>query len=283
MIEVLSSGFYSTIQDLGRFGFSHYGVPVSGAMDETALRLANALLNNSENAAGLEITMTGPKLRFQCPTAICVTGAEMQPQINGQRIENCKIYAVDKGSILGFGRLTSGFRTYLAVKGGISTEPILGSRSQLQSVTGNSVIKRGHAIPIQEYSGFTYGSGARIQNKQFIGSQELMECFKGPEFEMLPEHLRNQLVGNTFTVSNHFSRMGYQIQEELSNSLPSMITSAVLPGTVQLTPQGKLIILMRDSQTTGGYPRVLQLTEKSIDGIAQKKMGDKLVFKLIEF
>ena len=107
--------------------------------------------------------------------------------------------------------------------------------------------------------------------------------YKGPEFDALNEDQKSKVLDAFFTISNTINRMAIQLEEKIANTLPSIITSPVLPGTIQLTPSGKLIVLMRDCQTTGGYPRVLQLSENSINHIAQKRMKEKCGFKLIEF
>jgi len=115
MIKVLKSGFFTTIQDTGRFGFRDKGVPISGVMDYKATAKANFLLENEEDAAVLEITMTGPTLSFEDNTYITLAGASLSATINNQPIENYKVYKINKGDILSYGRLENGFRGYLAV------------------------------------------------------------------------------------------------------------------------------------------------------------------------
>ena len=127
MIEVLKPGIYSTIQDMGRFGYRNQGVPVSGFMDAISAGFANALLNNNGNAAMVEITLAGPKLLFKNPTRIALTGAEMSPKINDNAISNYKVYSVLPGDVLSFGELKKGLRCYLAVQGGIDTKVVLNS------------------------------------------------------------------------------------------------------------------------------------------------------------
>ena len=118
MIKVIKAGYYSIIQDLGRFGFQQYGVPVSGVMDRYSSKLANALLNNEKNAAVLEITITGPMLQFNCNTLICVSGADISPRLNNESIKLNHVVIIKMGDVLSFGKLQYGFRSYLAVSGG---------------------------------------------------------------------------------------------------------------------------------------------------------------------
>ncbi len=281
MINVLQKGFYSTIQDLGRFGYQDYGVPYSGALDKQAAIVANTLLGNHENDAVLEITMTGPKLKFECDTLICLSGANMNPQINKQLIKNNKVFKVNKNDVLSFGKLDSGFRCYLAVLGGFKSEEIMNSRSMYHKITQQSTIKKGENLTIENttFNYKTHHSNLRV-NMSYIGKSTL-EVYQGPEFKYLSASNQELLLRSNFTISKFNNRMAYQLEESLANKLDSIITSPVLPGTVQLTPSGKLIILMKDCQTTGGYPRVLQLSESAIQSLAQKLTGDKLQFKCL--
>ena len=135
MFKVLTTGLYTSIQDLGRFGLRNYGVPSSGAMDEVSFRFANALLNNHKNDAALEITLIGPRLLFFKNTLIVVTGADMSAKINNTPIKTYKVYSIKKGDIVSFGNLKYGTRSYLAVKGGIQSEIILKSRSFFNEIS----------------------------------------------------------------------------------------------------------------------------------------------------
>lgn len=281
MIKVLQKGFYSTIQDLGRFGYQDYGVPYSGVMDTQAAKIANALLGNHDNDAVLEMTMTAPKLQFECDTLICISGARMMPKINKKQIRNYKVFNIKQGDVLSFGKLDSGFRCYLAVLGGFKTEMIMNSRSMYSNITQQSTINKGDQLVI-ERTNFNYKmrySNVRV-NTSYIGNSTL-EVYQGPEFKYLSVSSQKELLHSSFTISKFNNRMAYQLEESLANNLDSIITSPVIPGTVQLTPSGRLIILMKDCQTTGGYPRVLQLSESAIHTLAQKITGDKLQFRCL--
>ena len=135
MIDVLKTGFYDSIQDLGRFGYQEYGIPYSGIMDVSAAMLANALLGNDSNMAVLEITMSGPSLRFNCNTFICITGANMSPCLNGKPVKLNQVISVIDKDILNFGKLLSGMRSYLAVLGGFNTETVYQSKSMYKGIT----------------------------------------------------------------------------------------------------------------------------------------------------
>ena len=279
MLKVLKSGFFTTLQDSGRFGFRNIGVPVSGVMDEIAVKKANILLENSPEDAVLEITMTGPTLMFDAPTYICLSGAFLSPTLNNTPIENYSVIKVEHGDILSYGRLENGFRSYLAVKGGFKGEEVLGSFSQYVHVTVSKRIKDGEEIEFDSVVHYEpVISNLKMEN-HFSGSN--IEVFKGPEFDMLNDTQLKVLFTKDFTISEKNNRMAYQLTEKIEGYSKTLLTSGTLPGTVQLTPAGRLIILMKDGQTTGGYPRILQLSEASISTLAQKKFGDGITFRLI--
>lgn len=276
MFKVVQAGFFSTIQDAGRFGFRDIGVPVSGFMDAKAANIANSLLENDRGAAVLEITMTGPTLQFEEPTHIAVSGADMSASLNGQAISNYAVHSVEAGDILSFGKLKTGFRCYLAIKGGILSKTVLNSRSYFKTLTQVSSLKEEIEIPYDPSTG--YQPKISHIKPEPIFKERALKVHPGPEFHQLSEKTKEELFNKIFTIAKEYNRMAYQLEEKIDPHKISMITSANLPGTVQLTPAGKLIILMRDGQTTGGYPRILQLTESSISLLAQKKFGDHISF-----
>ncbi len=247
-------------------------------MDSFSADLSNSVLNNSLEDAVLEITFGGCKLEFLKRTEICISGGDFYPMINNKAIQlNTKI-VVDKNSILTFKKVNYGVRCYLAVKGGLQSELKLKSRSFYQNITKSCTISKNELINYQEIKDDFKESYTSIKsNKQHFEST-ILQCFKGPEFYLLNE-TQKQLLEKGFVISKDNNRMGYKLNEIIKNDLPQILTSAVLPGTVQLTPSGKLIVLMRDCQVTGGYPRILQLTENSINKLAQKSTGNKINFQ----
>ena len=280
MIKVLKAGFYSTIQDLGRFGQRSFGVPVSGAMDSYSSAFANALLGNDKQDAVIEMTMTGAELQFTNPTKIAITGANMHPELNGKSIEMFKSIKIEPNDILTFGRLLEGFRTYIAVKGGFLTETVLGSRSMIKGVTKAIKIEKGDVIEIADYVHLENSKNAKLNFKPKILSNTVLEVMIGPEFYKLSQAQQDALFEQEFHVSKYNNRMAYQLKPLFQNNLEPILTAPVLPGTVQLTPSGQLIVLMRDCQTTGGYPRILQLTENAINMLSQKNTSNSLKIRL---
>jgi len=279
MLKVLKPGLYTTVQDLGRYGHRDIGVPIAGAMDVESVKKANLLLENNENDAVLEITMTGPTLQFDTDTYISLSGAHIVATLNNEPIDNYSVIKIGKGDILSYGRLELGFRGYIAIKGGFQTKKVLDSRSQFYPVTKSARLKDGDEVPYSETKNYEPKISEVKIEEHF--ENNILKVYKGPEFSLLSDGQLTEIFAKPYTVSKENNRMAYQLSELISGHSHSMLTSGTLPGTIQLTPAGRMIILMKDGQTTGGYPRILQLSEESISVLAQKKYGDELKFKLV--
>lgn len=276
MIKVLHPGIYCTVQDGGRIGFAKKGIPQAGAMDAFAAKRANLLLNNQESEAVVEITFGQGKFQFHSDTWIALTGGDFTPKLDATSIQMNSVVEVKKGAVLSFGKRNYGARVYLAVQGGIQSELVLNSRSFFPGITQVKLAK-GAMLPINARTSTINKSFSKIRLfKQHYTAVEL-ECFPGPEFEQLDTKQKQRLI-EIFTISEENNRVGYRLDENIENDLPPIVTSSVLPGTVQLTPSGKLIVLMRDCQVTGGYPRVLQLTDNAVSRLSQKVAGDEVGF-----
>lgn len=276
---VKQAGLFTTIQDLGRFGSRKYGVPESGIMDRYAFRICNLILGNSSNAAVMEMTFMGPVLEFNSATNICIGGADLTPKINDLEVELHTPLQIQAGDILSFGKRKSGLRSYLAIKDGFQSPEVLGSRSWLNAITGKTRLQKEDVLGYQASEAMRNSSHAAIQvDTDYLESKEI-EAYEGPEFGKLPEHLQELVFQQKFTLHGDSNRMAIQFEEAFQNDLESIHTSPVMPGTVQLTPSGKLIALMRDCQTTGGYPRVLHLSEFGIQVLAQKIPGEIVQFR----
>jgi biotin-dependent carboxylase-like uncharacterized protein len=280
MIKVLKPGFFNTIQDKGRFGFASFGVPISGVMDSYSTDISNSILNNSLEAAVIEIIFGNCEFQFSCATFICISGGDFSPRINQKSIKLNKKISVSKHDILSFGKINFGARSYLAVLGGLQSEKKLKSRSFYKGITKNFLLTKGLEIPIQENSIDVLLSNASIKIDDLHFNATDLICTKGPEFELLNTQQHTLLFESSFSISKDVSRMGYRLNELIENDVPTLLTSSVLPGTVQLTPSGTLIILTRDCQVTGGYPRILQLSEKAINILSQKTAGQKIEFSI---
>ena len=278
MLKVLKAGLFTTIQDQGRYGFLDKGVPVAGYMDSFSATKINTLLENKKEAAVMEMTMTGPTLQFERATFIAIGGANISATLNNKEVANYKVLKIEKGDILSFGKLESGFRGYLAVKSGFQAPMVLGSRSFFSSITKKNHLEDRDVVDYIETAEFK-PKITELRLDSFLG-ENLLKVSAGPEYELLNDKQLEWLFSKEFIISNENNRMAYQLEQKIPGHEISMLTSATLPGTVQLTPSGKLIVLMKDGQTTGGYPRILQLSDKAISIMAQKKYGDKVSFIL---
>lgn len=279
MVEVIKTGLLDTIQDFGRSKFMSYGVPISGVMDRYSAGLANSILGNDKNAAVIECVGFGLRLKFLQATVICITGANMSATLNSKPIKNNTAITVKESDELAFGALIYGCRSYVSVFGGFQTETVMESRSMFKSVTSNFRLHKGDLIPISEVNIETQVSYSSIKVNATHFETTVLEVIKGPEFDNLSQQAQVALFESDFVISISSNRMAYQFENRIENTLAPIITSLVLPGTVQLTPSGSLIVLMRDCQTTGGYPRIFQLTETAINMLSQKFLGHMIRFK----
>ena len=280
-ILILSDSIQTSVQDLGRKGYRSFGVPISGAMDKYSAILANKLLNNDQELPVLEITMSGPKIMFEDRTLFVLTGGDLSPELNGEPIQMNHAYSVKTSDVLSFGKINMGVRAYLGVKGGFLTENVMGSYSMYEGITPQSRVKKGDRLRIASYESELEFAASKIKVKSSHFTAKKLEVTKGPEFHRLTKKQRDKLFSMTFKVDPLSNRMGYQLKNKfppLKNN--EIITSITIPGTVQITPSGKLIVMMRDCPTTGGYARVLQLTDMAINQLAQKKENESFKFDL---
>jgi allophanate hydrolase subunit 2 len=223
----------------------------------------------------------GPKLKFSHPVKIAICGALLSPKINNFPIGNNRVYKIEAGDELSFGKRQMGCRAYLAISGGFKTGKVLKSRSWFEGVTDNFKLNKTLKLPYESTNESKIETNASIKfTSEYLGTSEI-DVFPGPEFDLLTEREQEILRSHNFSIDKNNNRMAIQLREIMGNSLKPIITGPVLPGTVQLTPSGKLIVLMRDCQTTGGYPRVIQLSETGMNKIAQKIIGDSVSFAFL--
>lgn len=280
MFKVLTTGFQTTFQDMGRFGYRDKGIPVSGAMDRLSANFANTLLGNDLQATLIEFTVMGPTLEVLEEVQIVIVGNGFLPNVSGVAVSLNKVVLLKKGTILKIGPTSKGMRGYLTVKGGFMVPKILGSSSFYKMLTPqinidkNLIIKVGVSSPNQ-----TVFSSKFYNKIQYDQSQ--LTVFKGPEFELLTKGEKEQLMCTLFKVGQESNRMATLLKADLKWGANEIITAPVQPGTVQLTPSGDLIVLMRDAQTTGGYARILQLSETAISILSQKRIEENVQFSFM--
>ena len=286
----LTNSLLTTIQDLGRNGFRRFGINPSGAMDKISVRLINILLGNNETEAVLEMHYPAPKLQFEESTTIALGGANFGARIDDNEIENWRPVFVEKGSVLNFPQKIFGNRIYLAVKGGFKIEEWLESAStnlkaKIGGFEGRSLQKDDRLFFKQKTSRKERKTHSKISRSliPLYSSLPTIRVIAGAEFEKLAEESRKNFLAQNFTIRNESDRMGFRLNGEGLNldEKIELVSSAVDFGTIQLLPDGRMIILMADHQTTGGYPRIAHVIEKDLPLVAHLGANDKLNFALI--
>ena len=283
-LTVLEPGLFTTIQDLGRPGHRAAGVPLSGAADEVALRLANMLVGNPEGAAGLECTLVGPRLRFEREAVVALVGAEFPGLPAGVAIR------VAAGTEFTLGHATAGCRGYVAVGGGIDATPVLGSRSTLVVAAlggyGGRPLQAGDRLALAVGQTCSPPESPRRPREAALpvhfprGRAAVLRIIPG-------EHARafgDGAWSRSFRASSRSDRMGVRLEGEPlpgAAAFAGMASVAVVPGTVQVPPDGLPIVLLADAQTIGGYPVLGQVIAADLPQAAQLRPGDSVRFEPI--
>ena len=276
----------TTVQDLGRYGYERYGVPVSGAMDQFALRAANLLVGNPPHAAALEITLAGPTLRATDKCLIAVTGADLSLRVNDWEMPPWMAIFVRQGWTITFGDRKSGCRAYLAVAGGIDVMPIMGSRSTYLSggfggVEGRA-LRQGDVIPVgvvpfhlPERAGRSFPSNLV---PDYSDAPEI-HVVLGPQDDYFTDEGMATFLSGEYQVGPTSDRMGYRLQgPEIAHKGRADIISDGIPlGAVQVPANRQPIVMMADRQTTGGYPKIATVISADIPLLAQCLPGQSTV------
>ncbi|WP_426118992.1 biotin-dependent carboxyltransferase family protein [Pseudomonas sp. DSP3-2-2] len=288
-IKVIKPGMLSTFQDTGRHGFQHWGVPVTGVMDEDAHALCNLLVGNPRTFSTLEMTLQGPTLLFQAKAVIALAGADLGAELDAIPLKPGVAALVSPGSTLSFGKRRQGARSYLAVGGGFLLEPLMNSTSTYSrggfgGLRGRA-LQAGDLIPICS----SFANPPRLSLRSKFGLYEAVACepirvIAGREWKDFSDESQEHFLSDDYTLSGDSDRMGYRLDgTPLTLSSPKeLLSESVSFGTVQVPPSGKPLILMADRQTTGGYPRIAQVASVDLPRLAQLLPGDKLRFSLID-
>jgi antagonist of KipI len=287
-IKVIRPGLLTTVQDLGRIGYRKDGINTCGAMDRLALQIGNLLLGNKEEEAGLECTLLGPKLRFEEGQLIALTGGDLSADVDGVSVKMWRPLFVNKGSVLSFGPAKNGCRSYLTVFGGFDLPEVLGSKSTYLKAGFGGL--DGRALQIGDTLRFNkiFGNVKQAFNWSLdircypdLANSEI-RVLKGPEFDWFTDP--DMLFNAPYVITKESDRMGYRLQGPiLSVKTPrEVLSTAVSYGTLQVTGNGSGILLMADHQTTGGYPRIVQVISADLVKLAQMKAGAQINFKLVK-
>ena len=287
---VTRAGFLTSVQDLGRMGSRQFGVTTSGALDSFALRVANLLVGNDEGAAGLEITLGGLQLRFEDERIVAWCGGEFDVQIGSRVLPAGHVAHLHAGDELKFGRTQIGCRCWLAISGGIDVPVVLGSRST--DLRGNFGGIEGRAlrdedvIPLSKWPGSptpaTAISSWSAPHDWVSPARRgpILRFIRGIDWERFNASTLQRFTSEAFTVSPDSDRMGVRLDGPELKRLDKtdLISEAVAPGTIQVPPSGKPILLLGDCQTIGGYPKIAHVITADLGVAAQLRAGDCVRF-----
>lgn len=287
-LEILAPGPLTTVQDLGRFGFGRFGVPQSGAADPFSLRIGNILVGNPENAAALELTVMGPKIRALKDSVIAITGADLRPAVDGESLPMWQSHLVKTGSVLSFKGRQTGCRAYLSISGGISVPVVMGSRStnltaRFGGLDGRPLAK-GDLLctespttpPKREKTTFD------IQMIPVYSAEQRLRIIPGPQNHHFPDTSWQRFLNSRFTVTPDSNRAGVRLsgpsiwpRKKLDASI---LSEGVVPGAIQVPGDAQPIILLGEA-VTGGYRKIATVISADLCLAGQLTPGDSVRFE----
>jgi antagonist of KipI len=285
---VVKPGWFTTVQDLGRYGYQQYGVPVGGAMDRRSFIIANRLVGNCDHDAALEITLKGPELLFETDSVIAITGADLTPSVDGTAIPLWTSLLMKAGSALSFGPRRAGARCYVAIAGGIDVPVALGSRSthissQTGGVKGRALVQGDVLVsrtPLPHTHG-TVGRGLPERLRPDYSSTATLRMLPGPQCNSFREDALTVLTTNPYHLSSQSDRIGYRLEgPNLAHvGAGEWISDGTAMGALQVPHDGQPILLMADRQTTGGYPKIAVVISADLHLAGQLMPGDMITFR----
>lgn len=293
-LRIIKAGLFDTIQDGGRHGFQHLGINPNGSMDAYSAQLANALIGKDLAAPVLELSFPASSIIFEKATVLCITGASFSPVINGEPIPTNHPVYVPAHSLLQWKQNKKGRWCYLSVVHNLELENWLDSYSTNTKIaTGGykgRTLSKGDQL---SFKNDLYFDGVHANEVKFLdwttdsiaeATKKTFLFLKGPEWHWLTTEGREALQANSFAISRLSDRMGYRLSAPalLVANNNSLVSSAVCAGTMQLLPNGQIIVLMADHQTTGGYPRIGHVTSVDLSYLAQCQPGELVHFREVE-
>jgi biotin-dependent carboxylase-like uncharacterized protein len=279
MIEVLEPGLLTTVQDLGRPGLAHLGVPPSGAADRVSLSAANRLVGNHDGDAALEATLVGPTLRFLTGALLAITGGTVAARLGGRPVGTGIVLRASAGEILEVGAVHTGVRTYVAVAGGVAVEPVLGSRSHdLLTGLGPPPLAHGQILALGAPAG---RPGARALSYA-LPAVTALRIVPGPRDDWFTDEARRALVGEAYTATSASNRVGVRLHgPPLERAIDEeLLSEGLVTGALQVPPSGQPILLLQDHPTTGGYPVIAVVVAEDIPVAGQLRPGTAVRFRL---
>lgn len=253
-VEVLAAGPLTTVQDRGRSGWAHFGVPPSGAADPRALALGNRIVGNDVGAAALEATLAGPRLRFRAAVVVALTGAETVASVGGRSVGANRPFEVRAGQVLELGACRDGARTYVCMRGGVDVEPVLGSRStDLLSGLGPPPLRAGDVLPIGPEP--TERPQLDVEPPP-LPTEPVLTLLPGPRDDWFAPSALGALAAGAWRVSASSNRVGIRLEGPQLERVrhEELLSEGLVTGALQVPPSGQPILLLNDHPTTGGYP-----------------------------
>lgn len=285
MLEIITGGALSTVQDTGRFGSMKNGFTQSGVMDSHAAKTANALLKNDPGAPVIEMTMKGLTAWFTSETYFCLSGGVFKAKLNETPIRNNTVYKANENDIISVGAAVSGMRCCLAVSGGFSVPLVMGSAStNLKIGAGGNEGRKLRTYDRIDYPAPEGNPGGREAEITLYGTDTIqIRAVPGPQNDMFDEETLGRFYGETYSVTSDLDRMGIRLEgPELKGiSGNDIISDGIVFGSVQIPNSGKPIILMADHQTTGGYAKIATVASADLPKLAQARPGNKIRFSRI--
>jgi biotin-dependent carboxylase-like uncharacterized protein len=280
-IVVVSAGPLTTIQDLGRPGWAHIGVPRSGAADRDSLTRANMLVGNVPGAPALETTLVGPKLRSDTDVVFALTGARVAAREGAVEVPMETPVTLPAGELLNVGTASSGLRTYIALRGGIAAGMTLGSAAtDLLTGLGPAPLARGDVLELREDTGPLAAPLDAIDPEPETEPDSPLQVILGPRQDWFTEGALTLLTSESFTVTPASNRVGLRLDgPRLERSVDGELRSeGLVPGAIQVPPNGLPILLLADHPTTGGYPVIGVVSSADLPRAAQLRPGQRLRF-----
>ena len=287
--EILDPGLLTTVQDRGRYGYQRYGVPVSGAMDEFALRMANLMAGNDQDAAALEVTVRGPKIEVPASTWIAVTGADISPEVDGRPLSMWESVEITAGSVLAFGDLRDGMRAYVAIHGGLDVPEVMGSRSTY--LKGRFGGQEGRALKAGDHlSTLPRGGGAFIPKQlpssytaPVYGGIHRLRVVPGPQDHAFDSNALSKFLTSRYRIHPDSDRMGYMLDGPKIEHRESadIVSDGNPPGAIQIHGDGIPRILLADRGTTGGYTKIATVISADLSSLAQALPGQNVSFRQV--
>jgi antagonist of KipI len=288
---VSQAGFLTTVQDGGRAGFRRYGISGGGALDSHALRVANLLLENDRNAAGLEITLGGLRMRFDGPQLVAWCGGGFDVRIGGASLPPGRVGLVQAGEEVAFNHPKIGCRAWLAIAGGVNVAPVLESRAtDLRAGFGGfdgRPLRSGDVVPLGRTAVSTVGGNPKIFSWSAPAdwampakSEPVLRFTRGSDWPRFTAAAQQALTSSAYAVTAESNRMGARLDGPLLWRIDQadLISEAVVPGTVQVPPNGRPILLLGDCQTIGGYPKIGHVITVDLPIAAQLCAGQQVRF-----